>query len=90
MRRKLAAIATGAALTAGMLMGAVPAKAATPIEPSCMGASVSAFSTTYPRPGSVYREFAQDPVSLPGLGDSVQAVQAGIVPDEVFPNVCNG
>ena len=37
--------------------------------------------------------FAQAPtneiVPLPGLGDGVQLVQAGVVPDDVVPNTCN-
>jgi hypothetical protein len=34
--------------------------------------------------------FAQDPnLPPPGLGDGIQALQAGVVPDEVVPNTCN-
>jgi hypothetical protein len=34
--------------------------------------------------------FAQDPnLPPPGLGDGIQALQAGQVPDDLVPNTCN-
>jgi hypothetical protein len=39
--------------------------------------------------GSAVVGFAQEPGNRPGLGDGVQLLQAGLVPDEVVPNTCN-
>ena len=33
--------------------------------------------------------FAQDPTNRPGLGDGIQALQAGDVFDDVVLNTCN-
>lgn len=90
MRKKMILLASGVAMAACSLIGALPAHAATPATQACVGRSVSAFSSTYTRSGWAYRDFAQDPYSRPGLGDAVQQLQAGAVPDDAFPNVCNG
>ena len=51
-------------------------------------------ATTQPFPGAFGAGVvgvAQDPnLRPPGLGDGIQAPQAGQVPDEVVPNTCNG
>jgi hypothetical protein len=39
--------------------------------------------------GSAVVGFAQEPGNRPGLGDGVQLLQAGLVPDELVPNTCN-
>ncbi len=65
---------------------------AQPANQACIGKSYSALATTQPFPGAFgggVRGFAQDPNTAPGLGDGVQAVQAGVVPDDVVPNTCN-
>ena len=50
-------------------------------------------ATTQPFPGAIGAGvvgFTQDPnVPPPGLGDGIQALQAGQVPDEVVQNPCN-
>lgn len=89
MRRKTRSIAIGIAITTCLMVGTVPASAATPAVRGCLGASVSSFSSAFVRSGWLYRDFAQDPGSRPGLGDAVQGVQAGAVPDADFPNTCN-
>jgi hypothetical protein len=72
------------------------AGASEPVTPACYGESISALATEQPFPGAfggAVVGFAQAPpdefLPLPGLGDGVQAVQAGLVPDEVVPNTCN-
>jgi hypothetical protein len=77
-------------LTAGITLGA--AGAAEPANQACIGESLSALATTQPAPGAFgqgVRGFAQDPMTPPGLGDGIQALQAGVVPDAVVPNTCN-
>ena len=72
--------------------GSVPAGAATPAIQGCYGAGISALastSTIHGGFGAAVRGFAQDPNSFPGLGDGVQVVQAGLVPDDIVPNTCN-
>ena len=86
-----AAVATG--LAAGVVLGSGSiAGAGTPASQACVGESLSALATTQPFPGAFgqgVRGFAQDPTTRPGLGDGIQALQAGSVPDDVVPNTCN-
>jgi hypothetical protein len=79
-----------AACVASIVAAAPVANAGTPGTKACVGRSVSSFSTTFIRSGFLYRDFAQDPTTRPGLGDAVQGLQAGLVADDVFPNTCNG
>jgi hypothetical protein len=69
------------------------ASAGEPVDQRCVGESPSALATTQPFPGAFGAGvvgFAQDPnLPPPGLGDGIQALQAGPVPDEVVPNTCN-
>jgi hypothetical protein len=68
------------------------ASAGEPANQGCYGESISALATNQPGPGAFGAGvvgFAQDPNSRPGLGDGVQALQAGVVPDVVVPNTCN-
>jgi hypothetical protein len=86
-----AAVAAG--LAAGVVVGSGSlAGAGTPANQACVGESLSGLATTQPFPGAFgqgVRGFAQDPTTRPGLGDGLQALQAGAVPDEVVPNTCN-
>ena len=70
-------------LSTGVASGARPA------EPGCLGASVSAAATADGRGFGAFVSFTarNDPGN--GVGDAVQAVLAGVVPDEAFPNTCN-
>jgi hypothetical protein len=81
-------------LAVGLVVGtAGVAGAGEPANHACVGESFSALATDQPFPGafgSGVQGFAQDPtLPPPGLGDGLQAVQAGLVPDEVVPNTCN-
>ena len=85
-------------LAAGLAAGFVittagVAGAGQPATHACVGQSLSALATNQPAPGAFGAgvvAFAQDPnLPPPGLGDGLQALQAGQVPDEVVPNTCN-
>jgi hypothetical protein len=72
------------------------AGAGEPANQACVGESLSALASDQPFPGAfgqAVRGFAQAPpneiLPLPGLGDGIQALQAGFAPDEVVPNTCN-
>jgi hypothetical protein len=96
LRRTHKALLRGA-VTAGLAAGIIlagggTAEAGQPADHACVGESFSALATTQPAPGAfgaAVRSFAQDPFSPPGLGDGIQAFQAGQVPDQVVPNTCN-
>ncbi|MCD6015113.1 MAG: hypothetical protein K0R88_1197 [Solirubrobacterales bacterium] len=92
MRRiRIAAVAV--MVTAGVSLGSGSvAGAAKPANQGCVGESLSALATNQPSPGAfgaAVVSFAQDPSGRPGLGDTVQAGQAGLIPDAVLPNTCN-
>lgn len=82
---------------AGVVVGGIAvmapvAGAGEPAVEACVGESLSSLATQQPEPGGFGQAvvgFAQAPDGLPGLGDGVQALQAGAVPDEVVPNTCN-
>jgi hypothetical protein len=65
------------------------AGAGPPANQACVGKSLSALASNQPFPGAFgqgTRGFAQ----LPGPhGQNIQALQAGVVPDDVVPNTCN-
>lgn len=92
-KKSLLAGAAAAALAAGITLGAGnPAGAGKPRNQACVGQSLSALASDQPAPGAfgqAVRSFAQDPAPPPGLGAGIQALQAGLVPDEVVPNTCN-
>ena len=72
--------------------GSAPAGAATPAIQGCYGDSISSLASNQPASGAFGAAvvgFAQDPNSRPGIGDGVQVLQAGGVPDDVVPNTCN-
>jgi hypothetical protein len=80
--------------TLGLTTGV--AGAGQPANHACYGESISALASDQPFPGAFGQGvvgFAQAPpdefLPLPGLGDGVQALQAGVVPDEIVPNTCN-
>jgi hypothetical protein len=85
--RRVAKAGASLLFVAGVLAGgASVASAAEPSPPSCVGESFSALAGQ--GFGQGVRSFAQAP-DKPGLGDGIQALQAGVVPDEVVPNTCN-
>ena len=94
MKRLFVVFSTSVLAALGLNTGVVGASE--PVNPACYGESISALATEQPFPGAfggAVVGFAQAPpdefLPLPGLGDGVQAVQAGLVPDEVVPNTCN-
>jgi hypothetical protein len=92
-RLKRAVIITGVSMFGMAIATAAPAAAARPAVQACVG---STFSTgahnahgIIPQ-GQVVKDFAQDPnTEHPGLGDGIQLLQAGLVPDDVVDNSCN-
>ena len=87
-----AAVATG--VVAGFVLGSGVSRA--PANRLFRRASerLSAARPTRCAPGDVGQlisGFAQAPdTAHPGLGDGIQELQAGLVPDEVAVNTCNG
>ena len=76
----------------GVLGGGVGvAGAAEPSNQACVGESLSVLASNQPAPGAfggAVSGFAQAPDGF-GLGNALQALQAGVVPDEIVPNTCN-
>jgi hypothetical protein len=94
MNRALVHAAVAAGLAVGLVLGSgTVAGAAEPENQACVGESLSALATDQLFPGAFGAGvvgFAQDPnLPPPGLGDGLQALQAGAVPDEAVPNTCN-
>ena len=88
MKRSLA---MGAVTLAVLGASASSARAAEPATRACLGTSFWALATGQD-PGVFGAKavgFAQDSTSRPGLGDGIQAVLAGLVPDHIVPNTCN-
>jgi hypothetical protein len=87
MKRLLLVVSMSLLATLGL--NAAVAGASQPANQACVGESLSSLASTQPFPGAfgdATRFFAQ----LPGPhGDNIQALQAGVVPDEVVPNTCN-
>jgi hypothetical protein len=84
-----AAIVTGAMLaSAGVASASHPG----PVLQACVGTTFSTAAANLP-PGDVgalIAAFAQAPdTAHPGLGDGIQELQAGLVPDDVAVNTCN-
>jgi hypothetical protein len=78
-------------VVAGSLIGlTATAQAATPVVKACVGTTFSSGDhgagpgTT----GPVVRGFAQNPDGRPGLGDGIQALQAGLVDPSTVGNAC--
>ena len=90
MRGRISKIAVSFAIVAGACGGSVSAaNAAAPAVHACVGTTFSSLATAGPRLGQGVKGFAQDPTNRPGLGDDIQSLQAGQVPDEVVANTCN-
>ena len=87
IRRKVAAVALATIVATGVTAGV--AGAGQPVVKGCVGDTFSANRDVAGPFGQVIRNFAQDPNNRPGLGDGIQAVQAGVVPDDVANNACN-
>ena len=87
-------IAAASVMVAAGLIGAVaaPASAAKPSSQACVGQSLSPLAANQPAPGAfgaAVGALAQAPDGQAGLGNAIQALQAGDIPDAVVPNTCN-
>jgi hypothetical protein len=86
-----AAVATG--VLAGVILGSASvAGAGEPVVQACVGTTFSGAAHAVPPQdlGQIVVGFAQAPgTAHPGLGDGIQEVQAGLVPDEIAVNTCN-
>jgi hypothetical protein len=71
---------------------AAAASAATPAVHACVGGSISTTASGTPGFGRFVSGVAHDPTSGSrlGVGDDLQALEAGLVPDSGFTNTCNG
>jgi hypothetical protein len=84
--------------TGGVTGVAAAAGASTPVVQACVGSTFSEAALTLhdadAPPGFlgqvVVSGFAQQPDAQAGLGDGIQALQAGLTPDSVAVNTCNG
>jgi hypothetical protein len=88
MLSKGLAATAGGALLSGVF--ALSASAAEPANQACVGETVSALAG--PGFGQVIASVAQDNSpfdTAPGLGDGIQRLQAGVLPDSFVPNTCN-
>ena len=90
--RGLAATA-GLALLSGVF--AYPASGAEPAKQACVGETVSGLAVILGSDfGQIVARNAQGIDSSPfdtkpGLGDGIQRLQAGVLPDDFVPNTCN-
>jgi hypothetical protein len=90
MKRLIIGLAVGFVAAAASVGGA--AEAGRPNNTGCYGESISTLAKNQASPGGFGAGvvgFAQAPDGHPGLGDGVQALQAGLVGDDVVPNTCN-
>jgi len=65
---------------------ATPVVAGQPANHACFGETVKAAAQAGPDFGAFVASVARD---TRGTGDEVQGTQAGLFPDEAFPNTCN-
>jgi hypothetical protein len=94
MKRWIVACAVSACVVTGV---ATQAGASEPVVQACVGTTFSGAAQTLrdlgAPPGSIgaiLSGFAQQPDGHPGLGDGIQQLQAGLTPDSVAVNTCNG
>ena len=89
--KRIARVAVTIAATAalGVLGSAGSASAGTPVVQGCVGSTFADGARAVRPLGEFVLTFAQDPTTRPGLGDGIQALQAGDVPDDVVVNTCH-
>jgi hypothetical protein len=79
----------GCAAAATVLAAAGSASASPPANQACIGTTVSVNAKVFqPNYGSFISSVTPRN-DFGTLGDAVQAVKAGLVPDEIYPNTCN-
>jgi hypothetical protein len=92
VRRVLRTVAAAGA-AGGMMVGAAAAAgSAEPVVQACVGDSLSELASNQEDPGGFGAgvvAFAQQPDGSPGVGDGIQLLQEGLVPDVAVPNTCN-
>ena len=86
MKKLIAGCAAGAAVLLGL---AGSASAVKPAHHACIGESVSTNARNFPVPYGVFISSLAPRNDVGSLGDAVQAVQSGGVPDSAYPNTCN-
>jgi len=93
MGHKSRLIVTAGFAICGIWLMPSAASAGEPAVQACVGTSLSALATNQAVAGGFgqgVRGFAQAPGTRhPGLGDGIQNLQAGFIPDAVVPNTCN-
>jgi hypothetical protein len=88
IRRFTIALAVGAA---AITIPVAAAGAAKPVVQACVGSTFAQTAAALPGGdlGQTIRGFAQAPEDRPGIGDGIQALQAGVVDDDTAANTCN-
>jgi hypothetical protein len=86
---KILAAVAATAVSFGLLTSS--SAASEPEPPSCLGQSFSAIASTDAfSEGIVFFAQVGGPLNTqPGLGDGIQNIQAGLIPDSIVPNTCN-
>ena len=86
-RRVVGAMVSLALSGAIVVAAASPAAAVKPVKQACVGQT---FSSAEAHPlGHLISGFAQEVDSRPGIGDGIQGLQGGFIPDDLAPNTCN-
>jgi hypothetical protein len=87
MKLRLAAAVAAVAVAVGV--GAGTASAGQPAVQGCVGESVSANARAFHPYGQVVLAPNAPRNEVGSIGDAVHLVQAGLFPDDLFPNTCN-
>ena len=82
-------VVMGLIAAAALFFAGGAADAATPASKGCMGESVSAAAQGNQGAFGALVSSTAQLEGDPGIGDIVQAIQAGLIPDEVLSNTCN-
>jgi hypothetical protein len=81
-------LVVSAAIAAAVISVAGTVSAGQPVEPACVGETVSTNAKTL-HPLGQFNASVAPRNDFGTIGDAVQAIQAGQVPDDVYPNACN-
>jgi hypothetical protein len=79
----------GCAVAATVLMAAAPVSASRPATQACIGTTVSVNAKVFEPNYGAFISSVTPRNDFGSLGDAVQLVKAGLVPDELYPNTCN-
>jgi hypothetical protein len=78
-------------VSAGLAAGGA-VQAAEPVSQACLGESFSSLASSGPGFGQGVKFFVNNPGPFnthPGIGEGIEAIQAGLVPDFAVLNTCN-